>query len=155
MTGTRALATSGAKAEREDDEMVCEVIEISRTHFQAPIERLIFVSIDGMVHKLGRTMYALQDACSSVAKKLGCKLGTCTHCVLTRGNLVTRRCGDDHPALGMMRTSRSTSCWCRATSLGRGRPPHWGDQLLGTWCSLHGQEAVSKRWWRRAHRNRG
>ena len=72
-TGTRDLlrlhhlkrlssATYGPKPERECDELVCEFLDISRAHFHAPIVRLIFVSIDGMVHKLWRTMYGLQDA---------------------------------------------------------------------------------------------
>ena len=49
---------SGPKPDRENDELY----DISRAHFHAPIERLIFVSIDGMVHKHGRTMSSLQDA---------------------------------------------------------------------------------------------
>ena len=56
-------------------------------------------------------MYGLQDAgagffdrtSGSVAKKLGCKLGTFTHCVLTRGNLVAQRYGDGYQVLGTRR----------------------------------------------------
>ena len=105
-----SLTTSGPKPEREDDELVCEFLGISRAQFHAPIERLIFVSIDGMVHMLGRTMYGLQDVgaafdrmSGSAAKKQGCKLGTFTHCVLTFGNLVVQCFGDDGPVLGTRR----------------------------------------------------
>ena len=81
-----------------------------------PIERLIFGSIDGMVHKRGRTMYGLQDAGSAFDRTSGSvpknwlqawHFGT--HCVLTRGNLVAQRYGDDYPVLGTrheMRESR-------------------------------------------------
>ena len=120
------LATSGPKSVRDEDDLVCEFLDISRAHFHAPIERLIFVSVDGMVHKRGRTTCGLQDACgasdrmsSSVAETLGCKLGTITHCVLTRGNLA-QRYGDDQcwlrdvRCVSFVRTRRSTSCSSRA-----------------------------------------
>ena len=82
--------------------MVCEFLDIARAHFHVPIERLVFISIDGMAYKFGRTMCGLQDAeaaldcMSGSVATLGCKLGTFTNRVLTHGNLVgqrTTRCG--------------------------------------------------------------
>ena len=87
-----SLAMSGPQLEREDDELVCECHDISRAHCHAPVERLIFVSNDGVVHKPWRTMYGMQGPgaafdrmCGKRCKEAGCKHGTFTHCVLTRG----------------------------------------------------------------------
>ena len=60
------------------------------------------------------TVYGLQDTgaafdrmSGSVVKKLGSKLGTFTHCVLTRENLMVQRYGD-HPVPGTRREVRDT-----------------------------------------------
>ena len=66
-----SLAMSGPKPKREDDEVVCEFLDISRARFHAPIERLFFVSIRGMVHKLGWTIYGLHDAGSAFDRMSG------------------------------------------------------------------------------------
>ena len=115
-----SLAMSG---DREDDDLVCEFLDSSRTHVLAPIVRSIVVSIGGMVHKLGQTTFGLQDAAAaigrtscSVAKTLGCNLGTFTHCVWTSWNLVAKRYGDDSPVLGTRREVREFLLTCRSTS---------------------------------------
>ena len=101
-----SLVMSGPTPTCEEDDLFCEFLDISSAHILAPIERLVSVSTDGMVHKLGQTMCGLQGAgagfdrmSGNVAKTPGCKLGTSTKCVLTRGNLVAQPHGDDDPAL--------------------------------------------------------
>ena len=97
---------------------------------------------DGMVHKLGRTTFGLQDAFASfdrmsgsVAEMLSCKLGTMTHCVLNRGNLVAQGHGDDCAVLGTRREVRAFREDLSKHFLLKLRGRLWGRLAVAALCS--------------------
>ena len=71
-----SLMMTGPRSQVEGDDDVLMMLDISRTHLRSPLARVVFVTINGKVHKLPKAMYGLRDAGASFDRKVldvGCR----------------------------------------------------------------------------------
>eukprot|EP00959_Pyramimonas_sp_CCMP1952_P369819 7745706-Pyramimonas_sp.AAC.1 len=102
---------TGPRPENPNDEEVLMLLDISRAHLHSPLNRVVFVKIDGQVYRLLKAMYGLRDAGASFDRKtestmnvMGVTLGKFSVCLGYRrsGDSVVRsvRWGDDFSLSG-------------------------------------------------------
>ena len=89
---------TGPRSQVEGDDDVLMLLDISRAHLHSPLARAVFVSIDGKVYKLLKSMYGLRDAGAAFDRKvldvmnlMGVSLGKFSICVGYRKAHVTCR----------------------------------------------------------------
>ena len=106
-----SMLMTGARPESPMDERVLMLIDISRAHLHSPLDRDVFVRVDGVVYQLCKAMYGLRDAGASfdrkVEKTMGAMdvtLGKFSVCLGVRymdGDIVRQvRWGDDFSVSG-------------------------------------------------------